>query len=128
MGRYSPAVRLSFGAEAYWVAPSVFWFTHSDAFLLAVCLGGAAISLVLLLGYFERSSLICLYVLYLSLCSVGQDFLSFQWDILLLETGFLAIFLGSSKIVVLLFRWLLFRLMFLSGMVKLMSHDPAWRN
>ena len=58
----------------------------------------------------------------------GQDFLSFQWDSLLLETGFLAIFLGNSKVVVLLFRWLLFRLMFLSGVVKLTSHDPVWRD
>jgi lipase maturation factor 1 len=57
---------------------------------------------------------------------VGQDFLSFQWDSLLLETGFLAIFLGNSKVVVLLFRWLLFRLIFLSGVVKLTSHDPVW--
>jgi hypothetical protein len=72
--------------------------------------------------------LVVLYVLYLSLCTAGQDFLSFQWDSLLLETGFLAIFLGSSKIVVFLFRWLLFRLIFLSGVVKLSSHDPVWRD
>ncbi len=51
--------------------------------------------------------------------------MSFQWDMLLLEAGFLAMFLGSSKVVVLLFRWLLFRLTFLSGAVKLMSHDPV---
>jgi hypothetical protein len=64
----------------------------------------------------------------LSLSTAGQDFLSFQWDALLLETGFLAIFLGNSKTVVLLFRWLLFRLVFLSGAVKLTSHDLVWRN
>ena len=46
----------------------------------------------------------------------------------MLETGFLAIFLGNSKLVVMLFRWLLFRLMFLSGVVKLTSHDPVWRD
>jgi predicted DCC family thiol-disulfide oxidoreductase YuxK len=128
VGRYLSAAQQTFGAQAYWLAPTIFWFAHSDAFLLAACVAGVVISLVLLLGYFERLSLVCLYILYLSLCSAGQDFLSFQWDILLLETGFLAIFLGNSKIVVLLFRWLLFRLMFLSGMVKLMSHDPVWRN
>jgi predicted DCC family thiol-disulfide oxidoreductase YuxK len=128
LGRYLSAAQQTFGAQAYWLAPTIFWFAHSDAFLVAACVAGIVISLVLLLGYFERLSLICLYLLYLSLSTAGQDFLSFQWDILLLETGFLAIFLGSSKIVVLLFRWLLFRLMFLSGLVKLMSHDPAWRN
>ena len=79
-------------------------------------------------GVWERLLLACLYLLYLSFSSAGQDFLAFQWDSLLLEAGFLAIFLGNSKIVVLLFRWLLFRLMFLSGAVKLTSHDPVWRD
>ncbi len=126
--RYLAAAKQTFGAEAYWLAPAIFWFKHSDLFLLAVCVAGTTVSVVLLAGYFERVSLGCLYLLYLSLCTAGQDFLSFQWDILLLEAGFLAIFLGNSKIVVLLFRWVLFRLMFLSGVVKLASHDPAWRN
>src|SRR5205823_1699747 len=67
------------------------------------------------------------WALYRSLTTAGQDFLSFQWDILLLETGFLAIFLGLSPVVIWLFRWLLFRLMLLSGAVKLLSHDAAWR-
>ncbi len=126
--RYLAAAHQELGAEAYWLIPSIFWLAHSDVFLLAVCIAGAAISIVLILGYLERLSLVCLYLFYLSLCTAGQDFLSFQWDILLLEAGFLAIFLGHSKVVVLLFRWLLFRLMFLSGAVKLMSHDPTWRN
>ena len=56
--------------------------------------------------------------MYLSLSSAGQDFLSFQWDALLLEAGFLAIFLGRARIVAWLFRWLAFRLFFLSGAVK----------
>src|SRR3989442_9633155 len=54
--------------------------------------------------------------------------MSFQWDILLLEAGFLAIFLGDSPVITWLFRWLLFRLMLESGAVKLMSGDPAWRS
>ena len=67
-------------------------------------------------------------MLWLSLCSVGQEFLSFQWDVLLVEAGFLAIFADTSAVRVWLFRWLLFRLMFFSGVVKLASHDTAWRN
>jgi len=126
LGRFLQAVAQSFGARGYWMLPSVFWIAHGDAVLRGVCIAGAAISIVLLFGYFERASLICLFVLYLSLCSAGQDFMSFQWDMLLLETGFLAIFLGSSKLVVFLFRWLLFRLTFLSGAVKLLSHDLTW--
>ncbi len=128
LGRYLAAVSQNVGLQGYRLVPTIFWIAHSDRVLQAACVVGAAISLVLLLGYFERASLVCLYVLYLSLCTAGQEFLSFQWDFLLLETGFLAIFLGSSKLVVFLFRWLLFRLTFLSGAVKLMSHDPTWRN
>jgi hypothetical protein len=127
-GRFLAAVHDMFGLESYWMAPSVFWIAHSDAFLTGVCVAGAAISLVLLTGYLERAALLLLYVLYLSLCTIGQDFMSFQWDMLLLETGFLAIFLGTSKAMILLFRWLLFRLTFLSGAVKLLSHDRTWRS
>jgi len=125
LGRYLAAVAQNFGAQGYSMLPTIFWIAHGDRVLQAACVGGAVISLVLLLGYLERVCLICLYVLYLSLCTAGQEFLSYQWDFLLLETGFLAIFLGNSKLVVLLFRWLLFRLTFLSGAVKLMSHDPT---
>jgi lipase maturation factor 1 len=126
------AVSKALGVRAYREAPTIFWFAHSDGFLVAACWLGAAIAVLLfsaqLADYLERIALVCLYVFYLSLCTIGQDFLGFQWDSLLLETGFLAIFLGNSKIVVLLFRWLLFRLMFLSGVVKLTSHDPVWRD
>jgi len=128
LGRFLAAVSQNLGAQAYRMLPTVFWFAHGDAMLQGVCVAGAVISIVLLLGYFERVALVCLYILYLSLCTAGQEFLSFQWDFLLLETGFLAIFLGNSKLIVFLFRWLVFRLTFLSGAVKLMSHDPAWRN
>jgi len=55
--------------------------------------------------------------------------MSFQWDALLLETGFLAIFLtGGSRIVIWLYRWLLFRYMLLAGAVKLLSGDATWHN
>jgi lipase maturation factor 1 len=127
-GRYLTAVHDTFGLEGYWIAPTVFWIAHSDALLKAVCVAGVVISLVLMAGYLERTALVLLYVLYLSLCTIGQDFMSFQWDMLLLEAGFLAIFLGSSKAMILMFRWLLFRLTFLSGAVKLLSHDRTWRS
>jgi predicted DCC family thiol-disulfide oxidoreductase YuxK len=129
---YFAALSRGLGLRAYWEAPTILWLAHSDRFLEVVCWAGAAIAVLLLsgflAGYLERIALVCLYILYLSLCTAGQDFLSFQWDALLLETGFLAIFLGNSKIVVWLFRWLLFRLTFLSGAVKLTSHDPVWRD
>jgi hypothetical protein len=132
LGGYLAAVSKALGVRGYWSMPTLFWLAHGDWFLKAACIAGVALGIVLLLGIvkagWERLLLVGLYILYLSLCSVGQDFLSFQWDSLLLETGFLAIFLGSSKFVVFLFRWLLFRLIFLSGVVKLTSHDPVWRD
>ena len=132
LGGYLAAVAKTLGARGYWSMPTIFWLAHGDWFLKAACIAGIALAALLLPGIlsgaWERLLLAGLYVLYLSLSTAGQDFLSFQWDSLLLETGFLAIFLGNSKIVVLLFRWLLFRLMFLSGGVKLTSHDPVWRD
>ena len=73
-------------------------------------------------------SAFALVILYLSLVTAGQVFMGYQWDALLLEAGFLAIFLGSSPLILWLFRWLLFRLMFLSGAVKLLSGDVSWRS
>lgn len=125
---YLQAVSESFGASRYWVMPTVFWIRDDDSVLVWICIAGAALALVLMQGFAQRLVLIFLYVLYLSLCSAGQDFMSFQWDMLLLETGFLAIFLGRSKLIVWLMRWLLFRLLFLSGSVKLLSHDSTWRS
>jgi hypothetical protein len=68
-----------------------------------------------------------LYILYLSIVAAGQEFMSFQWDMLLLEAGFLAIFLGSN-ITVWLYRFLVFRLMLMSGTVKLSSGDRTWHS
>jgi predicted DCC family thiol-disulfide oxidoreductase YuxK len=127
MGRYLDAVRANLGTSGYWSVPTLFWLAHSDPVLIAVCIAGAVIAVVLMLGFLQRTGLVALFVLYLSVVAVGQDFLGFQWDYLLLEMGFLAIFLGQSKVTVWLFRWLLFRLVFLSGYVKLASHDPSWR-
>ncbi len=125
---YLQALVDSFGFSRYWLVPTVLWLRHDDVTLVWTCIAGAGLAIVLVIGFAQRLVLLSLYVLYLSLCAAGQDFMSFQWDMLLLETGFLAIFLGHSKLVVWLMRWLLFRLMFLSGSVKLLSHDPAWRS
>jgi lipase maturation factor 1 len=81
----------------------------------------------LALGFFARASAAVCFVLYLSLVSIGQPFTTFQWDALLLEAGFLALFAGT-RYVVWAYRFLLFRLMFESGLVKLLSGDPNWRN
>jgi uncharacterized membrane protein YphA (DoxX/SURF4 family) len=83
--------------------------------------------LLVVVDRWTRPALIGLFALYLSYVYAGQDFMSFQWDVLLLEAGFLAIFLtGGSRIVVWLYRWLVFRYLFLAGIMKLLSGDPTW--
>ncbi len=126
---YLSAVSDQYGAAAYMQLPTIFWVSHADAFISCVCIAGILLALLLLFGLFLRIGLILLYLLYLSLVNAGQVFMSFQWDILLLECGFLAIFLPwGSGIIVWLYRWLLFRFIFLSGVVKMLSHDPGWQN
>ena len=115
------------GAGAGWQVPSLLWLNSSDAALAAVWILGALCSLAAVFLPWQRSALAGCLVLWLSLSAAGQDFLSFQWDTLLLEAGFLAIFADDSPIRVWLFRWLAFRLTFSSGAIKLLSHDPTWR-
>lgn len=116
-----------YGASASWRYPSLFWLASGDWALLTVAWGGCTLALLLLSGVRERLCLVLLYLAYLSLYHAGQVFTSFQWDYLLLETGFLAIFLpGGSRLVIWLLRWVLFKLRFLSGLSKLLSGDPQW--
>jgi hypothetical protein len=125
------AVAQNLGWARYLAVPSVFWLNSTDLILQVGCWLGFGLALLLLIGRLQRMLLVLLYVLYLSFSMAGQEFLSFQWDALLLEAGFLAIFFGrtisTQRTVAWLFRWLVFRLYFLSGFVKLSSQDPTWR-
>jgi lipase maturation factor 1 len=118
------------GPIAWLYKPTVFWFDSSDMALQGVAITGCVVSLLLFLGIKPMWSLIVLYLLYLSLFHAGQIFLLFQWDTLLLEAGFLAIFLtrGPSHLLLFMFHWLLFRLRFMSGVSKFASGDPVWAN
>nr|XP_033490744.1 lipase maturation factor 2a [Epinephelus lanceolatus] len=122
-----------------WLGPQLSLDTHTAMELL--CLVGAVLSLAATLVEAFRDSVVffCLWALYLSMYHVGQVFLYFQWDNLLLETGFLCILVapltlirGSrgvrehDRVTFWLIRWLLFRLMFASGVVKLTSRCPTW--
>lgn len=125
-------LRDGFGKRAYRVCPSLFWLKSSDASLRAGCLLGIAFSLLLMAGAPPVPLLLLLWLLYLSFVAAGQEFLAFQWDTLLLEVGFMTIFLPMAapapQIVVFTYRFMLFRFMFSSGAVKLLSGDPNWRN
>ncbi len=119
--------------------PTLLWIDCSDASMHALLLAGVLVSLGLLLNVAPRYCLIAAWGLYLSFASVGQAFLSFQWDNLLLETAFFALFVtppglrprgapAPHPIGVFLMQWLLFRLLVESGAAKWLSHDPTWRD
>ncbi|KAM7002264.1 lipase maturation factor 2a [Tautogolabrus adspersus] len=122
-----------------WLGPLLGLDTHTAMELL--CIIGAALSLAAILVEALRDSVVFffLWALYLSMYQVGQVFLYFQWDSLLLETGFLCILVAPLTLIrgsravrqhdgvtFWLIRWLLFRLMFASGVVKLTSRCPTW--
>jgi hypothetical protein len=138
---YLRAVREEAGNAGYYLAPTLCWLDSSDPFLDGLCGGGAGLSLLLILGVAPVAVLFILWVSYLSLTVAGQVFLGYQWDGLLLETGFLAIFfaplqlwprraheVAPARAVLFLLRWLLFRVVFVSGVVKLRSGDESWRS
>jgi hypothetical protein len=125
---YLRAAREGLGGAAFWRVPTLLWLGPGDGALRAVWLAGAGCALAAVFTPWRRTALAVCLVLWLSLCSVGQDFLPYQWDLLLVEAGFLAVFADRSRVRVWLFRWLLFRLMFFSGLVKLLSGDRTWRN
>jgi predicted DCC family thiol-disulfide oxidoreductase YuxK len=140
VGQFLDWVRGQTGSERYWLLPTLCWISSSDAFLHLLCGGGVLAALLLVLGLAPAMASALCWALYLSLAIAGQAFLQFQWDYLLLEVGLLAIFLvppwrwrfgrglAAAPVVLFLLRWLLFRLMFSSGWVKLASGDPTWRN
>jgi predicted DCC family thiol-disulfide oxidoreductase YuxK len=138
---YLAAVRSHYGIERHWLLPTLAWFNVSDTALTSMCAAGAVLGFLLLLGAAPILMLVGCWALYLSVANVGREFLWFQWDSLLLETGFLAIFLapwrelsrpatdpGPPRSMLWMMRWLLFRLMFSSAAVKLTSGDPNWHN
>lgn len=127
--------------RGYLAFPTICWLSTDDGFLKLLCAGGALVALVAVLFPLSAPLWFLLWGAYLSLVLICQDFLSFQWDILLLETGFLAIFLAPMRLVpgrMQMYRpsplarwlcyWLLFRLLLASGLVKLTWDDPTWWN
>ncbi|WP_340384920.1 lipase maturation factor family protein [Streptomyces sp. SS7] len=119
-------------------APSVFQWRYSDRLFAGCAWTGCAVAAALLAGLDALVPLwagmllwLVPWALYLSIVNVGQTWYSFGWESLLLETGFLAVFLGNDRVdppVVVLFlvRWLLFRVEFGAGLIK-MRGDACWR-
>ena len=119
--------------------PSVFWFWHSDTALLTVAWVGFALSCMVIAGYADALVLAALWFFYMSFVHIGQDWYSYGWEIQLTETGFLAIFLcplldlrpfpkyAPPLSIIILFRWLICRIMLGSGLIKFRG-DEIWRN
>src|SRR4029453_17200437 len=123
------AVHQSLSAGAYLIVPTLFWLNASDTALIAGAVVGVVLGLLVILDRWTRPALVGLFALYLSYVYAGQDFMTFQWDSLLLEAGFLAIFLtGGSRIVGWLLSLVGFRLLLPGGAGKLLSGDPTWRD
>ena len=124
----------------FWNVPTLCWLGASDAFLHALAATGTLLTLLLLAGVAQGPILVALWAIYLSLVVVGQTFFNFQWDILLLETAVTSWFIAPWTLAprhpaaeppvpragLWLWRSLLFKLMFLSGVVKLICLDPTW--
>jgi hypothetical protein len=126
-------------ADNFWDTPSIFWWTQSDGAIRLISWSGLLLALFALSGFSERyghavstATWLVMWLLYQSLVNAGQVFYGFGWEMLLLETGFLALFLGSRDtrapaIVMWLILWAAFRIMFGAGMIKLRG-DPCWRD
>ena len=128
------------GHEAYLRFPTLFWLSSHDLTIHLACAGALALSLLMVSGRSSLATIAALFALYLSLMIAGQTFLSFQWDSLLLETLLWSLFLlpvglvprrvveaeNDPRLGLLLIRLLLFKLMFLSGVVKPLSLDETW--
>lgn len=130
---------LGSGLAGFWRLPSLFWFAHSDTALLIIGWLGFLLSIVLIAGYANAPMMAALWFFYMSFVHIGQEWYGYGWEIQLLETGFLAIFLcpliemkpfpkrAPPFVIIVLFRWLIFRIMLGSGLIKFRG-DAIWRN
>jgi hypothetical protein len=129
------------GSARFCYAPTVFWWSASDRFLLGVVVAGMLASLLLILNFCPRGMLVICLVAFLSFIAAAQDFASYQSDGMLLEAGFISMFLappgwrprwGSSdqpsRASRYLLIWLMFRIYFESGIAKILGRDPEWRD
>lgn len=131
------------GESPFFALPNLFWIIGTSDFAFQfVCWIGAMLAILVVLGRFTGPALALLWFVYLSLVNTGSVFMSFQWDILLLEAGFLSLFLAHWKPylrwrnppplslvnrIALIFAWFLIaKLMFFSGWVKLAWAGDAY--
>lgn len=124
----------------FWQFPSVFYWHYSDAFAHGCLIACCVFAVLVMAGVAQGPLLALLWFGYLSFAVTGDIFMGYQWDALLLEAGFLALFVAPWRLwsfrsitepprgSIFLLHWLLFRLMFLSGYVKIGGGDLPWEN
>jgi hypothetical protein len=125
----------------FWYIPSLLWLNSSDLILMTICWSGLVASLFLVANVWPRVMLFLCFLCFLSFVSAAQDFSGYQSDGMLLEAGFLSLFLAPAGVfpgwgakqplaraAMFLLLWEWFRIYFESGVVKLESGDPTWRN
>jgi len=124
-------------AAGFMRLPSLFWFAHSDTAILTVAWVGFIFSLIVVAGYANAPLLAITWFLYMSFVHAGQEWYGYGWEIQLTETGFLAIFLcplvdmrpfprtAPPMPIIVLFRWLICRIMLGAGLIKLRG-DESW--
>ena len=141
LGIFLKRVSAALGSEGagFMRLPSLFWLWHSDAALLTFAWIGFILSLIVVAGFANAPLLAVLWLVYMSFVHVGQEWYGYGWEIQLTETGFLAIFLcplfdlrpfpkrPTPLPIIVLFRWLIFRIMVGAGLIKLRG-DEIWRN
>jgi hypothetical protein len=138
---YLEAVARQFGMARFWFAPTLLWFSAGPHMLNAICWVGMIASLLVFFNVWPRATLFICLVCFLSFVSAAQDFSGYQSDGMLLEAGFISLFFAPagflpglgratppSRASLFLLQWEWFRIYFESGMVKLASGDPEWRN
>ena len=135
------AVAKTYPESKFWFAPTLLWMASGPHMLTAICWAGMLASILLVLNLWPRMSLVVCFICYLSFVCAAGDFSGYQSDGMLLEAGFIAFFFSPpglrprwgvahppSRASLFLLQWEWFRIYFESGVVKLLSGDPEWRN
>src|SRR5580765_5057931 len=141
VSEYLRAVTNSVGFARFWYAPTLLWFSNSNHALMALCWTGLIASILLIINILPRGMLLLCFLCFLSFVCAASEFSGYQSDSMLLEAGFLSLFLAPpglrprlaphsppirAAIFLLLGEW--FRIYFESGTAKIASGDPQWRH
>jgi hypothetical protein len=139
--KFLAALRGETGPLRFWYAPTLFWISSGEHMMIAVTWLGLIASIAALFNLWPRLSFFLCLVCFLSFVTAAEAFSSYQSDGMLLEAGFIALFFAprglfpglgtaspTSRASLFLLQWEWFRIYFESGLVKLLSGDPEWRN